>query len=103
MDNKVVTQFTQNSVFKAKIEMDIDSHVMVLDRKQRGLETNCKKSKSVHKVIIKHVFTIAYQEKGFKDIFAVSDKLKADILENNSEINDFVEIARLKLGDEFGR
>lgn len=62
--------------------------------------TGTKKIKIVRKEALIIGFTKAYQEKRFQDIIMVADKLKADILENNSEINDFVEIARLKLGDE---
>jgi len=58
-----------------------------------------KKIKDVRKEAIAWGFTKAYQEKRFGDIVAVAKKLDPDILENNSEINDFVEIAQLKVGE----
>jgi DNA modification methylase len=61
--------------------------------------SNSKKIKSIRKEAIKIGFIRAYQEKRFEDILAVSKKLDKDILENSSEINDFVEIARVKVGE----
>jgi len=61
--------------------------------------SSSKKVKSIRKEAIKLGFTKAYQEKRFEDILSVAKKLDNDILENNSEINDFVEIARMKAGD----
>lgn len=58
-----------------------------------------KKIKSIRKEAIKLGFAKAYQEKRFDDILAVANKLEKEILENNSEINDFVEIARMKVGE----
>lgn len=58
-----------------------------------------KKIKSIRKEAIKLGFAKAYQEKRFEDILVVAGKLSKDILENNSEINDFVEIARMKAGE----
>lgn len=58
-----------------------------------------KKIKSIRKEAIKIGFTRAYQEKRFEDILAVAKKLDNDILENNSDINDFVEVARVKAGE----
>ncbi len=61
--------------------------------------SSSKKIKSIRKEAIKLGFTKAYQEKRFEDILSVAKKLDNDILENNSEINDFVEIARMKAGE----
>jgi len=58
-----------------------------------------KKIKSIRKEAIKLGFTKAYQEKRFEDILSVAKKLDNEVLENNSEINDFVEIARTKAGE----
>lgn len=73
-------------------------HVAVV---QESLQTrsSSKKIKSIRKEAIKLGFTKAYQEKRFEDILSVAKKLANDILENNSEINDFVEIARMKAGE----
>ena len=59
-----------------------------------------KKLKDVRHEAILHGFTKAYQAKKFADIVTVAKKLDPAILENNSEINDFVEVARMKLGEE---
>lgn len=64
-------------------------------------KTDSKKIKTVRKEAIKLGFIKAYQEKRFHDIITVAERLKPSILEDNSEINDFVDIARLKMGDEF--
>jgi hypothetical protein len=60
--------------------------------------TGTKKIKDVRKEAVAYGFTKAYQEKRFADIVAVAKKIDKEILENNSEINDFVEIAELKVG-----
>lgn len=62
--------------------------------------TSGRKIKEVRKEAVAHGFTKAYQEKRFADIIAVAKKLDKKILEENSEINDFVEVAQLKLGLE---
>lgn len=61
--------------------------------------SNNKKIKSIRKEAIKLGFTKAYHEKRFEDIISVAKKLDNEILENNSEINDFVEIARMKASE----
>ncbi len=58
-----------------------------------------KKIKSIRKEALVLGFTKCYQEKRFVDIITVSKRLDKEILENNSEINDFVEIAQLKVGE----
>jgi len=60
-----------------------------------------KKLKGVRKEAVIFGFTRAYQEKRYYDILTVAKKLDKNILETNSELNDFVEIARLKTGEEF--
>ncbi len=59
-----------------------------------------KKLKGVRKEAVIYGFTKAYQEKRYHDILTVAKKLDKNILETNSELNDFVEIARLKTGEE---
>ena len=63
-------------------------------------QSSGKKLKDVRHEAILHGFTKAYQAKRFADIVTVAKKLDPAILENNSEINDFVEVARMKLGEE---
>lgn len=57
-----------------------------------------KKIKDIRKEAVAYGFTRCYQEKRFDDIITVAKKIDKEILENNSEINDFVEIATLKTG-----
>uniref|UniRef100_Q2RKS2 DNA methylase N-4/N-6 n=1 Tax=Moorella thermoacetica (strain ATCC 39073 / JCM 9320) TaxID=264732 RepID=Q2RKS2_MOOTA len=59
-----------------------------------------KRLKGVRKEALIFGFTKAYREKRYQDILAVARKLDQDFLETNGEINDFVEIARLKTGEE---
>jgi hypothetical protein len=61
--------------------------------------SGAKKLKGVRKEAIISGFTRAYQEKRFSDILAVAGKMDRNLLETNGEINDFVEIARLKTGE----
>jgi hypothetical protein len=61
--------------------------------------SGAKKIKNVRKEAITYGFTKAYLEKRFVDIITVAKKLDKEILENNSEINDFVDIAELKVGE----
>ena len=63
-------------------------------------KTSGKKLKEIRKEAIAYGFTKAYQEMRFEDIVTVAKRLDRKILEENSEINDFVEIAQLKLGVE---
>ncbi|HAG08357.1 MAG TPA: hypothetical protein DCK87_02135, partial [Desulfotomaculum sp.] len=62
--------------------------------------SEAKKIKGVRKEAIISGFTKAYQEKRFSDILAIAGKMDRNLLETNGEINDFVEIARLKTGEE---
>ncbi|NPV81512.1 MAG: DNA methylase [Firmicutes bacterium] len=59
-----------------------------------------KRLKGVRKEALIFGFTRAYREKRYQDILAVARKLDQDFLETNGEINDFVEIAKLKTGEE---
>ena len=85
----------------AKEEQSEKELLKVFDKVLTEAKTGSKKIKTVRKEAVKLGFTKAYQEKRFQDIIIVADRLKPSILEDNSEINDFVDIARLKMGDEF--
>ena len=85
----------------AKEEQSEKELLKVFDKVLNDAKTGSKKIKTVRKEAVMLGFTKAYQEKRFHDIITVADKLKPSILEDNSEINDFVDIARLKMGDEF--
>jgi len=56
-----------------------------------------KKLKEVRKEAVIYGFTRAYQQKHYEDILTVAKHLDKKIIENNSEINDFIEIAKLKI------
>ncbi len=56
-----------------------------------------KKLKEVRKEAVIHGFTRAYQQKHYEDILTVAKHLHKKIIENSSEINDFIEIARIKM------
>jgi len=86
---------------EAKEEQSEKELLKAFDKVLAEASTGTKKIKIVRKEALIIGFTKAYQEKRFQDILMVANRLQADILENNSEINDFVEIARLKLGEEF--
>ncbi len=64
------------------------------------VRSGVKRLKGVRKEALIFGFTRAYREKRYDDILAVARKLDQDFLETNGEINDFVEIARLKTGEE---
>ncbi|HOW14993.1 DNA methyltransferase [Methanosarcina sp.] len=82
-----------------KLEKNEKELLKTFDNILLQARSSSKKIKSIRKEAIKLGFTKAYQEKRFEDILAVAKKLDNDILENNSEINDFVEIARMKTGE----
>jgi DNA modification methylase len=71
----------------------------VFDSVLDQVRSSNKKIKCIRKEALVHGFTKAYQEKRFSDIIAVAKRLDKEILESNSEINDFVEIAQLKVGE----
>jgi DNA modification methylase/predicted RNA-binding Zn-ribbon protein involved in translation (DUF1610 family) len=62
--------------------------------------TSTKKIKGVRKEAIVLGFTQAYQEKRYQDIIDVAKRLDPKIIENDSQINDFVEFARYKTGED---
>lgn len=82
-----------------KEEMNEKELLKAFDKILLQARSSSKKIKSIRKEAIKLGFTRAYQEKRFGDILVMAGKLDKDILENNSEINDFVEIARMKAGE----
>ncbi|OCZ54346.1 DNA methylase [Dehalobacter sp. TeCB1] len=61
--------------------------------------TSIKKIKGLRKEALILGFTQAYQEKRYQDILEVAKRLDQKIIENNSQINDFVEFARFKTGE----
>lgn len=86
---------------EAKEEQSEKELLRAFDKVLSEAKTGSKKIKTVRKEAVKLGFTKAYQEKRFQDILTVAERLKPSILEDNCEINDFVDIARLKMGDEF--
>ena len=70
------------------------------DRLLAEVQSSSRRLKNVRKEALKYGFTRAYQEQRFADIMAVAIRLDRKILEENSEINDFVEIAEIKMGED---
>jgi molecular chaperone GrpE (heat shock protein) len=70
------------------------------DRLLAEVQSSSRRLKNVRKEALKYGFTRAYQEQLFADILAVARRLDRKILEENSEINDFVEIAEIKMGED---
>jgi len=62
--------------------------------------SSTKKIKGVRKEALIVGFTLAYQEKRYQDIVDVAKRLNSKIIEENSQINDFVEFARFKTGED---
>ncbi|MDD2585765.1 MAG: DNA methyltransferase [Syntrophomonadaceae bacterium] len=62
-------------------------------------KSSSKKIKGVRKEALIAGFTQAYQGKRYQDIVDVAKRLNAKIIENDSQINDFVEFARFKIGE----
>ena len=54
-----------------------------------------QKIKEVRKEAILFGFEVCYKEKRFIDIIALSKRMDSDIIENNSELYDFVEAAKI--------
>jgi len=100
-ENGVYRQPITGREKEAKEEQSEKGLLKVFDKVLTEAKTGSKKIKAVRKEAVKIGFIKAYQEKRFQDIITVADRLVPGILEENSEINDFVEIARLKMGDEF--
>ena len=111
LQNLLETNFVfENGVYRrplnekekmAKEEQSEKELLKVFEKVLTEAKTGSKNIKTVRKEAVKLGFTKAYQEKRFQDIIDVADRLKPSILEDNNEINDFVDIARLKMGDEF--
>jgi hypothetical protein len=59
--------------------------------------TKRKKIKTCRKEALKAGFDHCYKKERFKDILLVAEKLDKQIIENNSEISEFIEVAELKL------
>jgi hypothetical protein len=83
---------------EAKEEQSEKELLKSFDKVLAEANTGTKKIKTVRKEAVILGFTKAYQEKRFQDIISVAERLNPSILEDNSEINDFVDIARLKMG-----
>jgi len=87
----------EKETIEAQRERDL---ARTFDRLLAEAQSGGKKLKGVRKEAVIFGFTKAYQEKRYHDILTVAKKLDKNILETNSELNDFVEIARLKTGEE---
>ena len=87
----------EREAVEAQRERDLDR---AFDRLLAEARSGVKRLKGGRKEALMLGFTRAYREKRYGDILAVARRLDQDFLETNGEINDFVEIARLKTGEE---
>ena len=55
-----------------------------------------KKIKNIRKEALLYGLQKCYDQENYKDILIVADKLHASILEENSDISDFIDIAMIK-------
>jgi DNA modification methylase/transcription elongation factor Elf1 len=56
-----------------------------------------KKIKECRKQVVLYGFEYCYKQERFADILALAQKLDKSILENDAELNDFVEVAQIKV------
>lgn len=81
---------------------------IIAERRQKNLkrefetllvqaQTQKSKIKLVRKEAIAYGFELCYKEKRFADIVSIAQKLENNILENNGELNDFVEAAEIMI------
>lgn len=93
---------------KYRLPQDEDEKHSLTDKREKELmrefeeillETKAtkKKIKSLRKEALSHGFRVCYQNSRFKDILAVAKKLDNSILENDSELREFAEIAEIKI------
>lgn len=79
----------------------IDKREKILKREFESILIESKNSKSKIKLIRKEAlyygFDMCYKEKRFEDILTIANKLDKTILENSSELNDFVEAAEIMI------
>ncbi len=86
-----MTEQEKDTVAKQR-ERDLEkAFEAILSEARRG-----KRLKEVRKEAIIYGFTKAYQQKHYEDILLVAKHLGKKIIENNSEINDFIGIAKIK-------
>jgi len=79
---------------KREKELMRDFNAVLLEAKNSR-----KKIKSCRYEALEYGFQTLYKNGNFEDILTVAKKLDKKILEGNSEIRDFIEIAEIKTGD----
>ncbi len=83
-----------------------ETHISLIEKRNRTLKrefetllveahTQKGKIKLVRKEALAYGFELCYKEKRFADILSIAKKLDNSILENNGELNDFVEAAEI--------
>lgn len=91
-----------------KIPTANNEHLNVIDKRNRTLkkefetilieaQNNKSKIKIVRKEALFFGFELCYKTKRFEDILTIAKKLDKSILENNSELSDFVEAAGIMI------
>lgn len=108
-DLKVLLE--ENFVFDGKnyrLPSSNEEHLSTIDKRNRTLrrefetilleaQNSRSKIKEVRKEAIIYGFEVCYKDKRFKDIITIAKKLEKSILENSSELSDFVEAAEIQL------
>ena len=56
-----------------------------------------KKISIVRKEALMHGFETCYKQNRFEDIISIANRLDSSIIENSTELTDFIEIARIKI------
>jgi len=85
-----------------------ESHISLIEKRNRTLkrefetllveaQTQKGKIKLVRKEALGYGFELCYKDKRFSDILSIAKKLNNTILENNGELNDFVEAAEIMI------
>jgi len=86
-----------------------DEKLSLTEKRERGLlkefeellmeaRSTRKKISECRKQVVLYGFEYCYKKERYKDILAVAEKLDKSILENDLELNEFVEVAYIKVG-----
>ena len=87
----------EEETIEARRERELERAFNELLLKAKGTG---RRLRNVRKEALKYGFVKAYQEQRFADILTVAKRLSKRFLAENGEINDFVEIAHIKLGED---
>jgi DNA modification methylase len=96
----------ENNLFRRPTSEE--EHVSVNSKREKALlrefeslllraKSERKKIKEVRKEALVYGFEVCYKNKRFKDILTLEERLDRKIIENSSELNDFVEAAKIMI------